>query len=112
MLVLRGTQKLLQLLPPTADQSDLSDTALGDWYVNRIVIDRRPLLLCVSSKSLLSVIAPARDGYFGAAITPFGQKGQYKQEARVDVGRGISSGIEKFPCRFPVFREFPGDDPC
>ncbi|MDZ7736760.1 MAG: hypothetical protein U5P41_12185 [Gammaproteobacteria bacterium] len=38
-----------------------SDTALGDWYVNRIVVDRRPLLLLVSSGSLLSILEPARN---------------------------------------------------
>jgi len=38
-----------------------SDTALGDWCVNRIVVDRQPLLLLVSSASLLAVLSPARD---------------------------------------------------
>jgi len=38
-----------------------SDTALGDWYVNRLVVDRRPLLLLVSSASLLAVLLPARN---------------------------------------------------
>jgi hypothetical protein len=38
-----------------------SDTALGDWYVNRIVVDRQPLLLLVSSTSLLPILLPARD---------------------------------------------------
>lgn len=38
-----------------------SDTALGDWYVNRLVIDRRPLLLLISSASLLPMLVPARD---------------------------------------------------
>ena len=61
MLVLRATQKVLKTLPASARDSDVSDTALGDWYVNRIVVDRRPLLLLVSSKSLLSILAPARD---------------------------------------------------
>ncbi len=37
------------------------DTALGDWYVNRIVVDRKPLLLLVSSTSLLPMLVPARD---------------------------------------------------
>lgn len=41
--------------------SSTSDAALGDWYVNRLVIHRRPLLLLVSSKSLLSIVLPARD---------------------------------------------------
>jgi hypothetical protein len=61
MVVLRGTQKLLKALQATAAPSDTSDTALGDWYVNRVVIDRQPLLLCVAANSLLSVIAPARN---------------------------------------------------
>jgi hypothetical protein len=34
---------------------------LGDWYVNRIVVDRRPLLLLVSSASLLAIVTPARE---------------------------------------------------
>ena len=61
MVVLRGTQKLLKVLQATATPSDVSDTALGDWYVNRIVVDRQPLLLCVAANSLLAVIAPAQN---------------------------------------------------
>ena len=38
-----------------------SDTALGDWYVNRLVLDRRPLLLLLSSRALLPIVTPARD---------------------------------------------------
>ena len=38
-----------------------SDTALGDWYVNRVVAARQPLLLLVSSTSLLPMLIPARD---------------------------------------------------
>jgi hypothetical protein len=41
--------------------SNQSDTALGDWYVNRIVVERQPLLLLVSSTSLLPLVMPARD---------------------------------------------------
>lgn len=37
------------------------NTALGDWYVNRIIVDRLPLLLLVSSASLLPMLVPARD---------------------------------------------------
>ncbi|MGH8503226.1 MAG: DUF6933 domain-containing protein [Gammaproteobacteria bacterium] len=60
-MVLRATRKLLKALPQSAKDSDVSDTALGDWYVNRIVVDRQPLLLLVSSKSRLSILAPARN---------------------------------------------------
>jgi len=38
-----------------------SDTALGDWYVNRIVVHRQHLLLLASSESLLPMLVPARD---------------------------------------------------
>jgi hypothetical protein len=61
LLVLRATRKVLKRLPSQADDQVASDTALGDWYVNRVVVDRRPLLLFVSSRSLLAIIAPARD---------------------------------------------------
>jgi len=39
----------------------VSANALGDWYANRVVVDRRPIVLLVSSKSLLSVLVFARD---------------------------------------------------
>ena len=61
MVTLRATRKVLRLLPPPRAASGASDTALGDWYVNRIVVDRRPLLLIVSERSRLSIIEPARD---------------------------------------------------
>lgn len=61
MVVLRATQKVLKFLPAPLAGSVVSDTALGDWYVNRLVVDRRPLLLLVSSTSLLSMVVPARD---------------------------------------------------
>jgi hypothetical protein len=41
--------------------SSQSDTALGDWYANRVVVDRQPLLVLVSSASLLPIVLPARD---------------------------------------------------
>lgn len=61
LVVLRATQKLLKRLPLSDDGRVASDTALGDWYVNRVVVDRKPLLLFVSSASLLVMISPARD---------------------------------------------------
>ena len=44
-----------------AEVSRPGDTALGDWYVNRLIVDRQPLLLLVSSTSLLPMLVPARD---------------------------------------------------
>jgi hypothetical protein len=61
MVVLRATRKLQKLLPIETDGELQSDGALGDWYVNRFVVDRRPLLMIVSSASLLAAIEPARD---------------------------------------------------
>lgn len=61
MVVLRPTRKLKSLLPSTDVVPSASDTALGDWYVNRLTVDRKPLLLLVSSTSLLSMLVPARD---------------------------------------------------
>lgn len=61
MVVLRPTRKLQKLLPVETKGEPQSDGALGDWYVNRFVVDRRPLLMIVSSASLLAAIEPARD---------------------------------------------------
>jgi hypothetical protein len=52
---------LRELLPVSEVTSSQSDTALGDWYVNRIVVDRQPLLLLISSTSLLPIVMRARD---------------------------------------------------
>lgn len=60
MVVIRATKNVRRLLPATSEEAVESETALGDWYVNRIVVDRRPLLILVSSTSLLSVLTPAR----------------------------------------------------
>lgn len=61
MVILRATRKVLRTLPESAGDADVSDTALGDWYANRITVDHQPLLLLVSSKSRLSMLAPARN---------------------------------------------------
>jgi len=65
MVILRPTQKLRVVLPLAETSANIDaargDTALGDWYVNRVVVDRRPLLLLVSSTSLLPILLPARD---------------------------------------------------
>jgi len=60
MVHLRATHKVLRSLGPAASSSDPPDTALGDWFVNRFVVARRPLLLLVSSASLLAILEPAR----------------------------------------------------
>ena len=61
MVILRATAKVLRSLTRSPGPVGGSDTALGDWYVNRIVVDRQPLLLMVSSTSLLPILDRARD---------------------------------------------------
>ena len=61
MVILRPTRKLSSLLPATEVIPTSSDTALGDWYVNRVMVHRQPLLLLVSSTSLLPMLIPARN---------------------------------------------------
>ncbi len=62
MVFLRATRKVLRYLSsPILATGLASSTALGDWYVNRIVVDRQPLLLILSARSLLTLLVPARD---------------------------------------------------
>ncbi len=64
MVVLRCTAKLLKKLKmekePLKDPGS-STTVLGDWYANIVYVERRPLVLAVSEKSLLPLLVPARD---------------------------------------------------
>jgi hypothetical protein len=60
MVVIRPTRKLQRTLR-VSQMAGASDTALGDWYVNRLIVDRQPLLLLVSAASLLPVLVPARN---------------------------------------------------
>jgi len=60
MVVIRPTRKLQRALP-VSQIAGASDTALGDWYVNRLIVDRQPLLLLVSAASLLPVLVRARN---------------------------------------------------
>lgn len=73
MVILRATRKLKSVLPVSGPVSACGDPALGDWYVNRIIVDRQPLLLLVSSAALLPLLLPARDvrslpGRLGAVV--------------------------------------------
>lgn len=61
MVIIRATQKVRKYLPATFKDEYISDSALGDWFVNRTIVDRKPLLLFVSSKSLLPMVTPARN---------------------------------------------------
>ena len=61
MVIIRPVRKLYASLPLSSDTQLTSTTALGDWYIKRIVVDRHPLLILVSSTSLLTILTPARD---------------------------------------------------
>jgi hypothetical protein len=62
MAHLRATKKVLSRLPaPTTPDETPVENALGDWFVNRVVIARQPLLVLVSSTSLLPIVTPANN---------------------------------------------------
>lgn len=61
MLTFKCTQKVrdyLSLAPDELTDYEVnSDSVLGDWYVNLIVIDRRKCLLFMNDRTLLSFLA-------------------------------------------------------
>lgn len=62
MTTLRATRKVLRFLPADgASGQVLPSNALGDWYVTRTVVDRRPLLTIISERCYLPLVVPARD---------------------------------------------------
>ncbi|MEJ2539004.1 MAG: hypothetical protein P8188_03295 [Gemmatimonadota bacterium] len=60
MVHIRATAKVLRSLPLSKSTDAPPDSALGDWYANRLVIDRIPVLLLISSASLLPILLRAR----------------------------------------------------
>ena len=62
MAYLRATKKVLSRLPaPTTPDEEPVENALGDWFVNRVVIAGQPLLVVISSTSLLPIVTPANN---------------------------------------------------
>jgi hypothetical protein len=63
VFVFRCTQKLLDRLNVTLDPEPAQpDTVLGDWYAHMVRVGRIQVVLCVSDRSLLPVVVPAREG--------------------------------------------------
>ena len=60
MVILRPTGKLHRSITPAEEPVSPSTTALGDWYVGPLKVDYQPLLLLLSSASLLAIVTPAR----------------------------------------------------
>ena len=62
MVTLRCTQKLLRRgLAESLGEDVPPTTLLGDWYANLLVCRPQHLVLCVSERTLLPVILPAKD---------------------------------------------------
>lgn len=61
MVVLRCTQKLLRRAgqPVISETVAKSNTRLGDWYANALIIRRQHLVLAVSGTTLMPVLIPA-----------------------------------------------------
>ena len=61
MFTLRCTQKLLRRgLAESTEGAAAPTTLLGDWYANVLVTRPQHLVLCISERTLLPVIVPAK----------------------------------------------------
>ena len=70
MVTLRCTQKLLRRLDAT-ERLAAPTTVLGDWYANILFSRPHQLVLCVSERSLLPVVLPAKETYSLASRLAF-----------------------------------------
>jgi hypothetical protein len=62
VFTLRATAKLLKRLKAMPDPSPPPSTGrLGAWYANLLVVRPAQLVLCVSERTLLPVLVPAKD---------------------------------------------------
>lgn len=70
MYTLRCTKRVLDRfrLPPHEGEAEESDTVLGDWYANLLNVGRKRWVFCLSERSLLAVVVPARRDEFPAGL--------------------------------------------
>lgn len=62
MVTLRCTQKLLRrVTDQPSDSPPRPTTLLGDWYANLLFSKPQQFVVCVSERTLLPVIVPAKD---------------------------------------------------
>ncbi len=61
MVHIRATKKVLDRLHAKPSEGPPTKNALGDWYANRVVWDRQPILVLMSSASRLLIFEPARE---------------------------------------------------
>ncbi len=69
MVRVRCTQRVLERfrLEPSTDLSP-STTKLGDWYANLLNVGRQRWVLCVSERTLLPALLPARKACFPGGL--------------------------------------------
>ena len=62
MIMVRATAKLLKKLKSDKEENPPKSTGiLGDWYCDIAIIQKQHLILCVSQRTLLPIILPAKD---------------------------------------------------
>ena len=62
MLTIRATARLLKRANIQPDPAPPTSTGrLGDWYANLLILRPTQLVLCVSGRTLLPVLVPAKD---------------------------------------------------
>jgi hypothetical protein len=70
MITLRCTQRVLRRFRLQAVESPPASTgALGDWYANLLDVGRTCWVLCMSERSLLPVLVPARNDCFPSGLS-------------------------------------------
>ncbi len=86
MVVFRCTQRLAKRFAlELAEDSPASTGTLGDWYANLLNIGHTRLVLCLSERTLLPVLLPARKAEFPGRFSAY--------LAPVLHGIGIASGL-------------------
>jgi hypothetical protein len=60
MIIIRPTTSLAKRMKERLQHTEVQSTAaMGDWYANDIVLNRKQFILCVSSRSRLAVVMDA-----------------------------------------------------
>ena len=65
MFTLRCTQRLLRRIPGAPLSEDAAPTTLlGDWYANLLFHRPQQIVLCITERTLLPLIVPAKDAWY------------------------------------------------
>ena len=72
LIVFRCTQRVVKRFHlPLVETPPPSSGLLGDWYANLLNVGSSRLMLCLSERSLLPVILPARNDVFPGQFSKF-----------------------------------------